>query len=65
MLKYSIKELRARKNWTQAECAAKVGTSPQSWNAWEQDFSKVRLRDAVKVANLFGVTLDEIKIFTD
>ena len=64
-MKYSIKELRARKNWKQAECAEKVGTSATTWNAWEQDFSKVKLRDAVKVADIFGVTLDEIKIFTE
>lgn len=64
-MKYSIKELRARIDKTQAECAAIVGTSPQSWNAWEQDFSKVRLNNAVKVAELFSVTLDEIKIFKD
>lgn len=63
-MQYSIKELRARIDKTQAECAALVGTSTQSWNAWEQDFSKVRLDNAAKVAKLFDVTLDEIKIFT-
>jgi DNA-binding XRE family transcriptional regulator len=64
-LKYSIKELRARINKTQAECASMVPTSPQTWNAWEQDFSKVKLRDAVKVAKVLGVTLDDVKIFAD
>ena len=33
--KYSLKELRARKNWTQCETAKRLGISPQTYNAWE------------------------------
>lgn len=59
-MKYSLKELRARKNWTQQETAKKLGISTQTYNAWEQDFGRVKVRDGNRVAQLFGVTLDEI-----
>jgi DNA-binding XRE family transcriptional regulator len=59
-MQYSLKELRARKNWTQAETAKKLGVSTQTYNAWESDFGKVRARDGKRIAELFGVTLDEI-----
>ena len=62
-MKFSVKELRARHNWTQKQAAEKVGTTYQTWNGWEQNFGNVKLKNAVKVAEAFGVTLDEIKIF--
>lgn len=41
MQQYTIKELRARKNITQAETAEKIGISVQTYNVWEKDISKV------------------------
>lgn len=58
--RYSIKELRARKNWTQAETAAKLGISVQTYNAWEKDISNVAVSKVQAVADLFGVTLSQI-----
>lgn len=57
---YSLKELRARKGLSQSETAEKLGVSAQTYNAWEADFGMVKVRNAVKVANLFGVKLDDI-----
>lgn len=57
---YSLKELRARMNWTQAETAKKLGISTQTYNAWEKDIGHVKVSGALRVANLFGVTLNEI-----
>lgn len=57
---YSLKELRARKGLSQAETAEKLGVSVQTYNAWEADFGMVKVRNAVKVANLFGVKVDDI-----
>lgn len=61
-MKFSLKELRARKGWTQIETAGKLGISPQTYNAWEKDFSNVGVSKAMAVAELFDVTLSQIKI---
>lgn len=61
MMQFSLRELRARKNWTQKETAERLGISTQTYNAWEADFGKVRIRSAANVAKVFGVMLDEIK----
>jgi transcriptional regulator with XRE-family HTH domain len=57
-----LKELRARKNWTQKETADRLGISVQTYNAWEKDVSRVAVRKVIAVADLFGVELSEIKI---
>lgn len=59
-MQYTLKELRARKNWSQKETAKKLGISTQTYNAWEFDFGKVKARNAIKVAHLFGVKIDDI-----
>lgn len=59
-MKYTLKELRVRKNWTQKETAKKLGVSTQTYNAWEQNIGMVKAKDANNVAHLFGVTLDDI-----
>ena len=59
---YSIKELRARMGWTQEQTASKVGVSTTTYNAWEKDLSNVGVRKVKALADLFGVTLSQIKI---
>ncbi len=61
-MQYSLKELRARKNWTQRQTAEKLGVSVQTYNAWEKDISRVAVGKVIAVAELFGVKLSEIKI---
>ena len=51
-MQYTLKELRARKNWTQQEAAEKLGISAQTYNSWESDFGKVKIRAASNVAKL-------------
>ena len=58
--KYTLKELRARMDWTQAETASKLGISVQTYNAWEKDISGVAVSKVQAVADLFGVTLGQI-----
>lgn len=61
-MQYSLKELRARKNWTQKETARRLGISVQTYNAWERDISRVAVGKVIAVADLFEVKLSDIKI---
>ncbi|MDO4486073.1 MAG: helix-turn-helix transcriptional regulator [Bacillota bacterium] len=58
--KFSLRELRARKGWTQQETADKLGISTQTYNAWEKDISGVAVSKVQAVADLFGVKLSQI-----
>lgn len=57
---YSLKELRARKDMTQAEVAEKIGVSTQTYNTWEKDVSNVAIGKVKALADFFGVTIGEI-----
>ncbi len=58
--RYTLKELRARKNITQSEAAAALGVSPTTYNAWEKDISNVGISKVITVAEFYGVKLDDI-----
>ncbi len=60
--KYTLKELRARKNLTQAQVAKDLGTSTQTYNAWEKDVSRVAVSKVLALADYYGVTIDQIYI---
>lgn len=60
-MRFTLKELRARKDKTQIEVAKDIGISYQTYNAWEQDLSNVGISKVYGLANYFGVTIDEIK----
>lgn len=59
-MRYSLKELRARKNLTQKQVANGLGISVQTYNAWEKDISGVAIGKVVALANYFGVPLGQI-----
>lgn len=59
-MRYTLKELRARKGWTQKETAKKLGISEQTYNAWEKDVSGVAVSKVNALANLFGVKIGDI-----
>ncbi len=59
---YTLKELRARKNLTQAQVAKDLGTSTQTYNAWEKDVSRVAVSKVLALADYYGVTIDQIYI---
>lgn len=61
-MKFTLRELRARKNVTQKEVAQDLGISYQTYNAWEQDISNVGISKVYALAEYFGVTIDEIAI---
>ena len=58
--RYSLKELRARKNETQEQVAKNLGISTQTYNAWERDISNVAVSKVMAVAKYFGVGLEDI-----
>jgi len=60
-MQYSLKELRARKNATQREVAKAVGVSLPTYGSWEKDLSNVPISKVLKLAEYFGVTVEEIK----
>ena len=56
-----LKILRRKLDLTQAEMAEKLGISTQTYSSWENDFSKVKMKDALKIAKLCGISIDEFK----
>ena len=67
-MQYSILELRARKRLTQKQVVGELeesGTlkvSYQAYCAWEKDLSKVAIGKVAKLADYFGVSINEIAI---
>lgn len=59
---YTLKELRARLDKTQAEVAKDLGVSAQTYNAWERDLSNIAVSKVYSLARYFNKTIDEIKL---
>lgn len=62
-MKNRLKVLRAERDWTQADLAAKLTVSRQTINAIEKGKFDPSLPLAFKVARLFDLSIEEI--FTD
>lgn len=63
-MKYTIKELRARKKETQADVAKAIGVSTTTYNGWEKkDLSNVAISKVAALSEHFGVSLSEIAFF--
>ena len=56
-----IKELRLKKRLSQAEVAEKIGISRSSYIAFEQGKRDLSLAEASKIADFFGISLEEIE----
>lgn len=59
---HRIQELRARKNWSQMELAARLDVSRQTINALERGRYDPSLPLAFKIARVFDLTIEEIFI---
>lgn len=55
-----LKELRAERDWTQAQLAKKLGVSRQTVNAIETEKYDPSLPLALKIAKLFRQCVEEI-----
>ncbi len=59
-MKNTIKVERAKKNWTQAELAEKIGISRQAMNSIETGKFVPSTLLALKMAHVFGTPVEEI-----
>lgn len=59
-MKNRLKDLRAERNWTQADLAVRVGVSRQTINAIEQGKFDPSLPLAFRLAKLFNLKVEEI-----
>lgn len=59
-MKYTLKELRARKNLTQVETAEAMGVSTTTYNFWENNTGSIKMSNAIKLAELFEVEIGDI-----
>src|SRR5215212_11339985 len=60
-----LQELRAGRQWTQAQLATEVGVSRQTINSIETGRFEPSLTLALKLARLFGTTVDTIFALPD
>lgn len=59
-MKLKIKELREEVQLTQTELAKKIGTSQRNVSNWETGTSEPDLETIGKLADIFGVSIDEL-----
>ena len=64
-MKNRLKVLRAEKNWTQADLAAKLEVSRQTVNAIEKGKFDPSLPLAFKIAKLFTLSIESIFLEED
>jgi putative transcriptional regulator len=64
-MKNTIKIERAKKNWTQADLAEKIGISRQAMNSIETSKFVPSTLLALKLAHVFGTPVEEIFILED
>jgi len=55
-----LKQLRSDKHLTQAQVAERIGVTPSMVSAYESDLKVPGLDTIIRIANLFGVTVDYI-----
>lgn len=60
-MKYSLKELRQRKQKTQRDVATDLGISVYTYRKWEKNLGNVSIHVADVLCQYFGVTLDQLK----
>ncbi len=59
-MRNSLRALRAERDWTQAELAARADVSRQTINAIEVGKFDPSLPVAFRLARLFGLTIEEV-----
>jgi putative transcriptional regulator len=60
VLKNKLRVLRAERSWSQGELSLRLGVSRQAVNAIETEKHDPSLELAFKIAQLFGMAIEEI-----
>lgn len=59
-MRNTVRELRTERGWTQAELAQKLGVSRNSVNAIETGRYEPSLTLAMRIARVFGMSVEKI-----
>jgi len=59
-MRNTVRELRTERGWTQAELAEKLGVSRNSINAIETGRYEPSLTLAIRIARMFGLSVERI-----
>ena len=57
---FAIRAMRERVNLTQQEVADALDIKRRRYGDWETERREINLKDAIRLADLFGCTLDEL-----
>ena len=60
LMKYTLKMLRASRNWSQVTAAMHVGVSVDTWGNWERKRSFPDVPHIKKIQEVFNVSYDDI-----
>ena len=63
MLNNNIKEFRIEKNLTQVQLAEKIGVTQGAIYFWEKGINEPTAGYLIKLAKVFGITVDELLSF--
>ncbi|CAN5636322.1 hypothetical protein BH24CHL1_BH24CHL1_19010 [soil metagenome] len=61
----TIRELREERGWTQRELAARLDVTVTSVSGWERRTYEPRASQLRRLAELFGVSMDDIDFAAD
>lgn len=64
-MQFTIRELRRAKEISQEEMANVCGVHVNTYRAWEDNPSEIKLSKAVVIANRLGIGLEDIFLPTD
>lgn len=59
-MKYTLKMLRASKNWSQVTVAQQIGVSVDTWGNWERKRSFPDVLHIQRIQEVFNVAYDDI-----
>lgn len=60
LLVFAIRKMRERAKLSQQEAADSLSITLRRYGNWEREDREINLRDAIRLADLFGCTLDEL-----
>ncbi len=61
-MQHTIRQLREQRGWTQLELANQLGVTPSTVYNWERGNWEPRASQLRRLATLFGVRMDDIKL---